>query len=177
MKHKHLHLFLLTGFVFIISALTSCMGNKTVDDGSYFENFDNLKQWSADAKVTSEMAHSGSYAAYTDSFNEFSQTFEMEYSFAKSKKYRVIMVSAWCYKTVDNPKAGLVVSLENAEIKSSYASSDLSRSVSEPNQWEQISIVFDLPEQAPDNSKIKIYIWCPGKNKVFMDDVLIEFGK
>lgn len=177
MKQNHSLITRLTGMVFLISVLTSCTRSRTVDDGSYFEDFDNLKHWNHDAKVTNEMAHSGSYAAYTDSFNDFSQTFEMEYGFAKSKKYRTMMVSAWCYKTLDDPKAGLVASVESPEKQLSYSSSDLSKSMSEVNQWEQVSVFLELPGQAPEHSKIKVYLWSPGKNKVYMDDVLIEFGK
>ena len=73
--------------------LSSCSrNNHTVDDGYYFENFDNLKMWTHDVRVTDERAHSGSYSAYTDSLSDYSATFEMDLSFARSKGYRSLNI-------------------------------------------------------------------------------------
>ncbi len=152
--------------------------NQTADDGIYFQDFDNLRFWARDEwNLTNEMAHSGDFSAKTDSNAEYSQTFQMEYSYAKSKGYKAVQVTAWLYVTNMNAKAGLVASVESASGSAAYESADIINFITAPNQWEKISVFLKLPESAPDGSNIKVYLWSPNKGKIFMDDVTVKLAK
>ena len=147
-------------------------------DGIYFQDFDNLYWWSNDQwNLTSEKAHSGDFSARTDSLNEFSQTFAMDYDYALAKKCSAIQVSAWICVTNMNAKAGLVVSVESAKGAAAYESVDIKNFITAPNQWDEVAATLKLPEKAPEGSKIKVYLWSPSKTKIFLDDVTIKLVK
>ena len=159
--------------------IASCGGsNQTADDGVYFQDFDNVRFWARDEwNITNEKAHSGDFSARTDSVAEYSQTFQMEYSYAKSKGYKAIQVTAWLFVTDMNAKAGLVASVESSGGSAAYESADIKNFITAPNQWEKISVFLKLPENAPDGSNIKVYLWSPNRTKIFMDDVTVKLAK
>jgi hypothetical protein len=163
-------------FVFLFLS-ASCTLKKSVDEGCYFENFDNLKMWDRGVIVTDEISHSGSYCTYTDSTHEFSQTFEMDFLYAKSKGYKSINVSAWCFKVTDECKAGFIVSIENPLKDPIIKSYDLAHALEVKNTWINLFVKMDLPDVLPVGSKIKVYCWAPKGEKIFMDDVEIQFVK
>lgn len=167
----------LAGVILAVFFLTSCSNEKTVDNGYYFENFDNLKYWGYGEKISNETAHSKPYAAYTDSQNEFSLTFKMEGAVVKSKGYKHVNISAWCYKLTGNSTAGLIVSVEGAEKKFVRQTFDLATQLEKTNTWEFISTVVDLPDENSGDYSIAVYLWSPQKEKAFLDDVTLEFIK
>ena len=175
---KHLSVLFSFGVVvLILSVFNSCSGNKKMKEGYYFEDFDVLRFWNHDVMVTREQAHSGDYAAFTDSSNEFSQAFVMDYGYARSKGFRSITVNAFCRKTSSSATGGLLTSIESAGKKSASILADISVSVKKPDHWEKVTTVLNLPDQAPGDSKIKIALWSPGKYKLYLDDIEIEFKK
>ena len=166
-------------FSLIIIFITACGGkNQTADDGVYFQDFDNLRCWATDQwNLTGEKAHSGDFSARTDTSTEYSQTFQMEYSYAKAKGYKSVQVAGWFYVTNMSAKGSLVCSVESAGGSPAYESADLKNFITAPNQWEKITVSLKLPENAPDGAKLKVYLWSPNKSKIFLDDVTIKLTK
>jgi hypothetical protein len=165
--------------VTVLTLLASC-GDKyvTADEGVYFQDFDNVKMWARDQwNLSTEQKHSGDYAAFTDSTHEYSQTFEMGYSYAKSKGYKAIKVSAWIFSDAPDVKAGLVTSVESSAGSSAYESADFKNFIQAPKEWTRLTTFFKLPENAPDDAKIKVYVWAPKRQKSFMDDIELKFVK
>jgi len=163
---------------FYVLILYSCGNqNLTVDDGYYFENFDNLKMWHKDALVTKDRAHSGSYSTFTNQDHEFSQVFEMDLDVAIYQGYRSMEISGWCCKEDDNTQAGFVVSVNSPDKTIKYHAIDLASDLKTTDAWELLKIKFVLPAQAPDDSKIRVYLWSPKKQSSFLDDVEIRFKK
>jgi len=155
--------------------LSACARNKKLKEGYYFEDFDSLHFWNHETAVTRESAHSGDYAAFTDSSHEFSQAFEMENRYALSKGFKSLSVQGWCRKATSDARGLFIVSVESAGNKIASAQADLS-SVKEED-WEKVCMDLQLPEKAPEDSKIKIALWSPEKDKLFLDDVEIAFKK
>jgi hypothetical protein len=176
-KHSY-KLFPVTISIFVITILFSCSKMKTTDDGFYFQDFDNLKMWERNPRVTNAVvAHSGKYCGYTDSEFEFSQTFEMDYEYAKSFGYKSMSVTAWCMKPAMDTKASLVVAIGTYDQNIHYVSKDLGLDLTKIDTWEKISFEVEFPNDNLANSTIKIYLYTPNKQKAYMDDVEIEFKK
>lgn len=148
---------------------------KNADSGFFFQDFDNLKMWTHEQTVTGEKAHSGSFSTFTDSMHEYSQTFEMELDYAKSKGYKSVTITAWCYMENKDAKVSVVGSIESAAGSSAYESADLRSFLTKPNTWGQVTKFLKLPDVPTPGSRIKVYMWAPEKNKAFMDDVTIKF--
>jgi hypothetical protein len=165
-------------YLLLLLVFGSCSENKkTVDDGYYFENFDNLKMWAPSGRVTSEQAHSGTYSTYTDSIFEYGETFSMDFSLAKAKGYKSMNVSAWCYKKTNDTKANFITSIESPDKMTLHVSADLSIALKTANTWGQVSSSVTLPDNAPPGSKIKVYLHAPNRQKVYLDDVEVQFHK
>lgn len=162
-------------FIFMIS-LFSC-NSKTVDQGFYHENFDNMKWWTSNSQTTSEQAHSGSFSSFTDSTNEYSETFEMDLAFAKKKKYRKAQITAWCFKPVQQTKVTLVASVEAPDSRLTVQSLELGSALEVSNTWINLILFLYLPDEAPAGTKIKVYLHSPEGEKAFIDDVEIRFMK
>jgi hypothetical protein len=156
--------------------ITSCAWNKSVDDGYYFEDFDNLKMWDNSSQVTNECSHSGKYCTYTDDAHPFSQIFEMDLS-PETKKYKSIQVTAWCRKTNKDSKVKLVASFESHGQTLQQQALNFADALELENTWINLVLFLKFPEQIPDGSKVKVYAFSPEKEKAFVDDVRIEFRK
>lgn len=155
---------------------TSCK-KKTANDGYYCQNFDDLKMWTKDCPhITDAYAHSGRYSTFTNYENEYSQTFEMPYEFAKSKGYKKLKVSAWGYIENTTSKASLVASVESSEKSFAREGIMFTEYLRGPNRWGKIVVRLNLPTDASKDSKIKVYCWSPDKQNAFLDDVEIEFN-
>jgi hypothetical protein len=149
---------------------------KSVDDGYFFQDFDNLKYWNPDARVTNEQAHSGSYSAYTDSIHD-THNFKMDFNYAKSHGFRSMTVTAWCYLAAPSPKSNFVASVEAPDKAILWESVDLESVLPSTNVWGKISKSIKLPEDAPGGTNIKVYVTSATKSKIFLDDVEIQFSK
>jgi len=160
----------------ILLCLSAC-GKGEVDDGVYFQNFDNLLWWTRNASVSYEQVHSGGYSAYVDSAHEFSHTFEMDYEFAKEKKFRRAQITAWCFKPKREAQVGLVASLEAPGKQVAVASLDFQKDLEVSETWLNVVLFLDIPQQAPSGTKFKVYLYSPHGDKGFMDDVKISFQK
>lgn len=150
---------------------------KTADNAYYFQDFDNLRMWSRDELLTNEQAHSGSFSTYTDPTHEYSQTFEMGIDYAKSKGYKSVTVTAWCNIPSPDSKAGFITSIDGPSGSIFYEGTELKSFLVNPNTWGKVSKFFKIPDNAKPDSKIKIYLWSPNKQKAFLDDVEIKFEK
>jgi len=148
---------------------------KTAENGYYFQDFDNLRMWSHDEQLSNSTAHSGSYSTYTDSMHEYSQTFEMDLDYAKTKGYKSVTVTAWCLMDSPSTNAGLVTSIDGEKGSVFYESVDLKSFLSGTNTWGKINKHFKLPDTATPGNKIKIYLWSPQKQRAYLDDVEIKF--
>lgn len=167
----------ISNYIIAILILFSGCRKSSVDKGVYFQNFDDIKMWIRDPQnITDEKARSGKYSTKADANNEYSQTFEMDFAYAQSKGYKKMKVSAWCFLTTTNAKAGLVASVEAPEKTLRYNAAAFEEYLNAPKEWGKIMTEVNLPDSAPANSKIKVYCWSPNKQKVFMDDVEIQFN-
>jgi hypothetical protein len=169
---SRLYLILITALLF-----SACRNNKTAGDGYYFQDFDNLKMWERNPRVTDAVAHSGHYSAYTNSEYDFSQTFEMDYDYAKSLGYKGMIINAWCMKTVSEIKTGFVAAIGTPEQNSHYVSTDLGTALTEVNTWQKVTNKVEFPNTTLEKSTIKIYLFSPNREKSYVDDVEIEFTK
>jgi hypothetical protein len=149
--------------------------NQSVDKGYYFENFDNLNAWTSNQQVTKVQGHSGQYSTFTDSLHQYSQTFALNLSDIKAKKFKKIDITAWIFRPSIETKASVVASIDGEGMKSLYSSIDLTDAVPDAGKWTKTFFSVNLPDVIADNAKLKVYLWAPSFQKSYMDDVEINF--
>ena len=165
---------LLTGAILLI---TSCKGDKTYEEGYYFQDFENLKDWVDDSRqITNEFAKSGSYSSKMDEFNAYSNGFKLSVADIKSKGFKKAKVRAWGALSEPNAKCKLVTTIENAEKTIYWNGISFNDFISNPKDWGlvQTEVNFD---KADNNSVFKVYAINDGKEKAYLDDVEIQLVK
>jgi len=177
MKRKIIAVIRVLIVVIGFSFFASCVMNRSVDDGYYFQDFDNLKMWDSTAQVTDAQSHSGKYCTYTDETHPLSQAFEMNAGDAVAKGYKSIQVTAWCVKVTKECKVRLIVEIANEGRELVSQSADFSKALEIPGAWINLVMFLKIPGQLPPGSKLKIYCRSDEKEKSFMDDVRVEFRK
>lgn len=163
--------------MFFVLATISCTTQKNVDDGVFYEDFDNLRMWCSEATLTAERSHSGKFCAYTDADHHYSLTFNMDLQTAKSYGYKSVNISAWCFKETDEAAVGLVTSIESPEKSIVYTGADLAGALKIANSWGKLNTFIELPDKFPDGTKLKVYLNSPKGERAFIDDVQLEFHK
>lgn len=126
------------------------------------------------AAFDSLMVFSGKYSYRLDSLNEYSPAFAGKTGEINQGNFDEIRIKvmAFCSDTIrDLP---IVISVDNAG-KGNYiwASSKIENFVS-PDEWSPAFFVFPLPEIISPEDELKIYIWNPKKQTVYLDDLAIS---
>ncbi len=159
----------------ILTALFSCSTEpKSVDEGIYFQDFDNLRSWATEFNYSSEFAHSGLYSSATDSIHRYTLTFVKHCNEARMAGYTKMEASAWIFKPRNNIQAGFMASVAGENKELVYKSVDLN-DIPHENAWTKVSLKIDLPVKDPSAGYIKVYAWAPKGDTIYMDDVLIRF--
>lgn len=174
---RKFHTLILLFSLFSICIFSSCEWNsKSVDNDYFTTSFDDLVFWSRNPMISDEISRSGHFCTYVDAIHPSSQGFEMSMSHAKNMGYEKVEVSAWILRPEQNNYALLVSSIarpdsELVKIKTKDVRHDCPRTSS----WTKVEMKFDLPKHLPGELKLRIYLWTPTGDKVFMDDVSVHF--
>ncbi|MCK9421879.1 MAG: hypothetical protein M0Q38_04725 [Bacteroidales bacterium] len=67
-----------------------------------------------------------------------------------------------------------VISIENNGNSYNYSSAILNKLNLRQNQWNKVVIRAPLDQVKSQNDVLKVYIWNPGKQKIFIDDLKVD---
>lgn len=85
-------------------------------------------------------------------------------------------IKAWITEKAEPDKLFLVLEVHDAGNKQlRYVSIAASYFKPEPGKWFQMSLVTPLQTDFPDNGSLIVYAWYPGKDKIFVDDLVLEY--
>jgi hypothetical protein len=172
-------------FLFVLSAimLFSCgkSGRKAIMFSNDFEKVigtsydpDNAKFWGSPVSLVKGVAHSGEYASKMDSSNTYSFGFKSIIKNIKKDAPIKIKVKLWVYAGQPNPDATLVVDINNNG-KSKYWKNAALSGVSKGREWTECSASFDIPTNINVNDEVKIFVWNPNMQLLYIDDFEISF--
>ncbi len=147
---------------------------------SYVNDFENPGPGINDLKLSTEFAHSGKQSYRMDEASEFSPGFDMKcFDLKKGKGKIKVKVSVYVLSqlAVNTDVPALVVSLDDS--KKSYDYNTLSfRSMNLVlNQWNHLEKEVQLVQIQSPTDHLKVYIYNPGKNVFYIDDLNIEVLK
>lgn len=71
--------------------------------------------------------------------------------------------------------ARIVCSIESSDNKSFFTSYDLKNDVKQLNSWVKVSTTIKLPDQREKNTELRVYIWNPNPEPVYIDNVTLNF--
>ena len=99
-----------------------------------------------------------------------------------SKKVKAgpgIRASAYVYLPENTTPANtlLVISFEHKNKPYSYTAINLNEQKLRPNRWNRVSLSVPIPAFKSPDDILKVYIWNPGKQVFYLDDMMVEVVK
>ncbi|MCX6294912.1 MAG: glycosyltransferase family 39 protein [Bacteroidetes bacterium] len=148
---------------------------------SYFTNFDSLQVcWDNNMIVQPNCtAHSGLFAAKVDSATEYSSGLTVkDLKFLVNRKNVLLKASYWRYNDAGPVETKLVVTIAHAD-GTSYFWNSINETVSKNTEymkgWKEVVGILDIPPVKSQQDILKVYLWDIGKNRIFIDDIRIDF--
>jgi hypothetical protein len=129
------------------------------------------------SKVTGDMAHSGSHSFRISKETGYGPVIAIKGSDISSRGKKILIEATAFLFLADSLRADpeyLVVSLEEKNHPYQYENLLLNKLNLKINQWNKISFNVLIREIKSGNDILKVYLWNPGKNELFLDDFRVE---
>jgi hypothetical protein len=117
----------------------------------------------------------GKYSYRMDGLNEYSPGFAMKIKEINGGNLSRILVKVMAFCPDPIADLPIVISVDNAEKGNYIWASSKIKNYAIPGQWSPAFFVFEMPEILASEDELKIYIWNPKKQMVYLDDLLIGF--
>ena len=132
------------------------------------------KLWGSPESVVKDVAHSGVYSSKLDSSNIFGFGFKSVFENILKSSPEKVNVKVWVYSLMPNPNATIVLDIiSNGQSK--YWKNAALNGVTKAMEWTECNASFELPSDLNLKDELKIYIWNPKMEKLYVDDYEISF--
>ena len=141
-----------------------------------FNGFEHKETWDKDTSIVStEKVWKGKYAVKLDAKNEYGPTYAMRISRMTDQPFKRFYISLWAYATGKFKDAQIVATLsfkddENQVYEKYFWLSSKFSYFIEKDKWGQVFFSFNLPELMSRNDELKIYVWNPEKQPLYIDN-------
>ncbi len=137
---------------------------------------DSVNHWLGTSFIDSTVAHSGLYAAYTDSIHPYGLGVEMLFPPGVQNKNTVLTVKGYVFSRTAKPDALYVVSIENNGETAFWKAIPLKNILSQKQTWTPFRDSVTIPADVTKSGRLKIFLWNKGrKSKILADDFSISF--
>jgi ABC-type cobalt transport system substrate-binding protein len=126
---------------------------------------------------TTDIVHRGRQAFIMDGRTEYSQGVSQKVSTLPLKGPKPeLRTSMYVYlpALVTGVKTRLIISFEHKDKSYSYSELDLNSLKIRLNRWNRVSLTTPLPIFTSPDDLVKVYIWNPGKQLFYIDDLKVE---
>ncbi|MCX6244914.1 MAG: hypothetical protein NTU98_09435 [Bacteroidetes bacterium] len=144
---------------------------------SFSNDFETPLQGMNSSKLTTETAHSGKSSYRMDEATEFSPGFLIQCSELKKNQGALkVRVSLFILTPtlIDTDQPSLIVSLDDKKTSYDYNFKSLRLMNLSVNQWTQVEYEVNLVPVHAGTDMLKVYIYNPGKNLFFIDDLKVD---
>jgi hypothetical protein len=143
----------------------------------FFNNCDDNEIWGQMQTITSKIAHSGDKSSETGNGNDYSITFEYTLKIIPDSLKNSINVEFWLYQNSLNHEAKLVFQAKGIDFQEYWDQFDIKNESGEINKWIKYNIRFPIPDNIKQAYLVKIYLYNPSKENVYIDDFKIDIEK
>jgi len=117
---------------------------------------------------------SGKYSFHLDSLNEYSPGFATKIGEMNAGNFDEIRIKVMAFCSDSIRDLPIVISVDNVQKGNYIWASSKIENFAGPNEWAPAFFVFFLPEIISPEDDLKIYIWNPKKQVVYLDDLTIS---
>jgi hypothetical protein len=142
--------------------------------------FENKNTWDKDTSILdTTIVKYGKYSVKLDAKDEYGPSSNSIISGMTDKSFTRVSVSLWAYAAGIFKDAQIVATLnfrdDDNQIYENYmwVSSKFEYFI-EKEKWGQVFFSFTLPELRSRNDELKIYVWNPDRNPLYIDNIEIK---
>ena len=140
----------------------------------FFSDCENDTDWPQKHTITTGMAYSGNSSSAVGEGNDFSITLEYPLKVIPDSIKNTIRIEFWLFQKSLNHDAQLVVQANGKEIQDLWNGFSLKEFSKQTNTWTKYIRNFPIPESIKKADLIKIYVYNPSGEKVYIDDLDIR---
>ena len=144
----------------------------------YYKKFEDRLPEDQIKHLTSAFSYSGKYSVLLTPENIYSPALEGKLRNLPGKSKIELRASAKVLNlsTTERGNIVLVISTEDREHKSyKYVTTKDSETIYKPGKWLDISLTDVFGRNIPVDGNYKVYVWYTGKNKIYIDDLKLEY--
>ena len=147
----------------------------TVQKTSFFNDCEGNVRWFQMGTCSREQSHSGGYSSRINRDDAFSVGFTRPISMIPSNSLNRVNIEFYYYQPYPESKAQVVMEILGGEGKAIWVNSHISKANPPTGKWVLFNTFFNIPKEARGHRLIKVYVWNPGKEPAFIDDISIQF--
>jgi hypothetical protein len=144
----------------------------------YFKDFENFVSEEHVKHITTAYSYSGKQSVLMTRENIYSPAIEGKLQDLPGKGKIELKASAQILNPskAENDNIILVISTEDSEHRIyKYVIAKDSETRYKPGTWFRISLSDVFRQDCPVNGNYKVYVWYTGKNKIYVDDLILEY--
>ncbi len=124
--------------------------------------------------TTSTLSYSGRKSGLLKAEQEFGLTYKTKDLPVLTTKPRVLLFSSQ-FLQQDSKNCELVVSVNQEGENIYYKAYDISKLIPIDSTWNEVKLIYQLPQVNSDNYEFAFYLWNTGKKNLICDDVSLNF--
>ncbi len=124
--------------------------------------------------TTSNFSYSGEKSGLLRTDQTFGLTFKTKDLPVITSKPRILLFSSQ-FLQQDSKDCEIVVSINQESKNIYYKSYNINKFIANNNIWNDVKLIFQLPEVNSENYEFAFYLWNTGKKNLYCDDVSLKF--
>lgn len=141
----------------------------------FFNNCDTNLVWGQIETLTKEKAFSKTHSSVTGGGNDFGLSFIYPLNHIIDSCRNTVTYKCKINQSTYNQEAVIVFQAEGDSTQYYWKGVNISNQIDTINQWQNFEYTFEIPDSIQKADIIKLYLYNPTKDKVFTDDIKIEF--
>ncbi len=130
--------------------------------------------WGQMQTLTTETSFSGNQSSQTGNGNDFSITMEYPLKVVPDSLKENIEIEFMLNQSSLNHDAKLVLQANGKDFDYYWKDYDLKEEVKEKNKWVKFNKIISIPDSIKNADLIKVYVYNPSKEKIYIDDFRIK---
>jgi hypothetical protein len=141
-----------------------------------FNGFEDKQTWDKDTSIIStEKVWQGKYSVKLDERDQYGPSCANRISLLTDKPFKKVQCSLWAYATGTFKDAQIVAEIsfkddDNQVYENYFWLSSKFDYFIDKNKWGQVFFSFNLPELRSRNDELKIFVWNPDKQPLYIDN-------
>ena len=133
------------------------------------------ERWFQMGTLSREQAYSGGYSSKINREDPFSIGFTRPLKMIPEDHLKIVDIEFQYYQPFQSSAAQVVLEILGGEGKSFWVNYHLKNSNPIIGDWNLIRTSFNIPNNIQSLKLVKVYVWNPGKEPAYIDDIHIHF--